>query len=210
MYAVFSNTCKWRKSNWHNRKDSIFFLEKSSSPFLQPRIWILRSCDNLGVILNGLIQLLGFVFSFFFLLMLFCSLRTNCTAVSFFRKNQMQALKKKNFETYFNNRENPLGNLISWNFWIKLIWIHLYRYPSISPRSCIPRGILKGCSMSSVSHFCQTLKLPRAVLGFCYKLQCRCTGQQMLTNGLTLLHSVLGFFKGMQQADLQYQSVDWG
>lgn len=202
-----------KKSNWHSRKKGqCLFLEKISSPFLQPCIWILWSCDSLGVIQNSLIQ----VFWAFFLSFLFSP--NACAALSsenqlhcseFFQEKSNASFNGKNDKTYFNNWRNPLGNLISWNFWDKLIWIQLYKYPSISPRSCIPRGILKECSMSSASCFCQNLKLISAISGFCYKLQCRCTGQQMLTNGLTLLHSMLGLSRGMQQADPQCLCVHW-
>lgn len=72
--------------------------------------------------------------SFFFLTpVLLCSLRTNCTAVTFFRKYQTQALTGKNDKTYFDNRGNHLGNLISCSVWVKLIWIHLDKstHPSL-------------------------------------------------------------------------------
>lgn len=168
-----------------------------SSPFLQPCIWILRSCEIWELFKMVSFSYLALFPFLFFLLMpvLLCSLRTNCTALTFFRKNQTEALMGKNDKTYFNNWGNPLGNLISWNFCVRLIWIHLHKCPSISPRSCIPRGILKECSLPSASHFCQNLKLIGAILGFCYQVQCRCAGQQVLADGFTLFHSML-FFQG--------------
>lgn len=102
------------------------------------------------------LALFPFIFIFLLMPVLLCSLRTNCTALTFFRKNETQALMGKNDKTYFNNQGNPLGNLISWNFCLRLIWIHLHKCPSISPRSCIPRGILKECSMPSEAIFART------------------------------------------------------
>lgn len=103
-----------KKSNWHSRKKGqCLFLEKISSPFLQPCIWILWSCDSLGVIQNSLIQgFFGlFFFPFYFLLMpvLLCPLRTNCTAASFFRKNQMQALMGKMIKHILTTEGIPWG-----------------------------------------------------------------------------------------------------
>lgn len=143
----------WQKE----RTTSFFFWRKLAPPFFS---LVYEFCD-----LVTIWELFKTVSFNYFALFSFLLFPNACAALSsknqlycsdFFRKNQTQALTGKNDKTYFNNRGNLVRNLISWNFWVKLIWIHLYKYPSISPRSCIPGGGLQECIMSSHAIFART------------------------------------------------------